>query len=124
MDSSKPNPQHPTGNTTDSNHAPNQSASTAADASMDSAVKNKDNNEEQDNQNLTHNLNDEDFGDNVNELEKESIKTLTDDESIVLEELVGKALCGYTDEQTEEILIGLEEKFANLNSEEFHRMKL
>ena len=34
--------------------------------------------------------------------------TLTDDESIVLEELVGKALCGYTDEQTEEILIGLE----------------
>ena len=26
--------------------------------------------------------------------------TLTDDESIVLEELVGKALCGYTDEQT------------------------
>lgn len=81
MDSSKPNPQHPTGNTTDSNHAPNQSASTAADASMDSAVKNKDHNEEQDNQNLTHNLNDEDFGDNVNELEKESIKTLTDDES-------------------------------------------
>ena len=31
--------------------------------------------------NQTHNLNDEDFGDNVNELEKESIKTLTDDES-------------------------------------------
>lgn len=50
--------------------------------------------------------------------------TLTDDESIVLEELVGKALCGYTDEQTEEILTGLEEKFANLNSEESHRMKL
>ena len=50
--------------------------------------------------------------------------TLTDDESIVHEELVGKALCGYTDEQTEKILIGLEEKFANLNSEESHRMKL
>jgi len=50
--------------------------------------------------------------------------TLTDAESEILEELVGKALCGYTDEQTEEILTGLEEKFANLNSEESHRMKL
>ena len=50
--------------------------------------------------------------------------TFTNQESEVLEELVGKALCGYTDEQTEEILIGLEEKFANLNSEESHRMKL
>ncbi len=44
---------------------------------------------------------------------------LTDIESDVLEELVGKALCGYTDEQTERILTGLEEKFANLNSDEF-----
>ncbi len=43
---------------------------------------------------------------------------LTDDESDVLEELVGKALCGYTDERTEQILTGLEEKFANLNSDE------
>lgn len=43
---------------------------------------------------------------------------LTDDESIVLEELVGKALCGYTDKQTEKILTGLEEKFENLNSDE------
>lgn len=43
---------------------------------------------------------------------------LTDDESAVLEELVGKALCGYTDEQTEKILTGLEEKFVNLNSDE------
>ena len=43
---------------------------------------------------------------------------LTEQESEVLEELVGKALCGYTDEQTEEILTGLEEKFANLNSDE------
>lgn len=42
---------------------------------------------------------------------------LTDDESDVLEELVGKALCGYTDERTEQILTGLEEKFANLNSD-------
>ena len=49
---------------------------------------------------------------------------LTDIESDILEELVGKALCGYTDEQTERILTGLEEKFANLNSEESHRMKL
>lgn len=49
---------------------------------------------------------------------------LTEDESNVLEELVGKALCGYKDEQTEQILTGLEEKFANLNSEESHRMKL
>ena len=49
---------------------------------------------------------------------------LTDIESDILEELVGKALCGDTDEQTEEILTGLEEKFANLNSEESHRMKL
>lgn len=56
----------------------------------------------------------------------ETVKTLalTDQESEVLEELIGKALCGYTDEQTEEILTGLEEKFANLNSEESHRMKL
>ena len=43
---------------------------------------------------------------------------LTDDESDILEELVGKALCGYTDEQTEQILTGLEEKLANLNSDE------
>ena len=49
---------------------------------------------------------------------------LTDQESEVLEELVGKALCGYTDEHTEEILTGLEEKFANLNSEESNRMKV
>ena len=49
---------------------------------------------------------------------------LTDDESEVLEELVGKALCGYTDKQTEKILSGLEEKFANLNRDESHRMKL
>ena len=43
---------------------------------------------------------------------------LTDDESAVLEELVGKTLCGYTDAQTEQILTRLEEKLANLNSDE------
>lgn len=43
---------------------------------------------------------------------------LTDAESDILEELVGKALRGYTDEQTEQILTRLEEKFANLNSDE------
>ena len=43
---------------------------------------------------------------------------LTDIESDLLEELVGKALCGYTDERTEQILTGLEDKFANLNSDE------
>ena len=38
-------------------------------------------------------------------------------ESNQLEELVANALCGYTDKATEDVLLGLEIKFAVVNGE-------
>ena len=42
---------------------------------------------------------------------------LSNAESNQLEELVANALCGYTDKATEDVLLGLEIKFAVVNGE-------